>query len=186
MRRRLPLAVAIAVAIGIGISGAAAAGVFDASTRALGPGARATTSAPATPPMATASAPPDAPASSGVPGVMDDCTAPAAATQLRVEPASIVIACADAGIGARNLSWQRWGATGAYGRGTIWFHVCTPDCASSTTYRRYPAKITLGGVVQTSQGPAFSVMSVTYTRTGPRRSPTGSLVVRFTLEYPGA
>ncbi|HVC15024.1 MAG TPA: hypothetical protein VND62_09220 [Acidimicrobiales bacterium] len=122
---------------------------------------------------------------SGVPAVEDSCTGPAGTPALATRPASIVIACADDGMGADDLSWTAWGASEARGKGVIWVHVCTPDCASSTTYRRYPATITLGDVVGTPTGPVFSVMSAAYPATGPRY-PTGSLISRFTLAYPRA
>lgn len=119
------------------------------------------------------------------PAVEHDCTAPTSTTTLVVEPTSIVIACADAGVGAEDLSWSSWRATAASGSGVIWWHDCTPNCASSTTFEHYPAEITLSGVVKTPKGPVFSVMSVAYTTSAPRRQPTGSPIVTFTLEYPG-
>lgn len=170
MRGRLVAAIAIAVACGAGVSGAASAGVFSTS-----PPAR--NSAPLQSATLTPALTP------GTPTVEYDCSGPTG-TRLEVEPASIVIACADGGIGAQGLSWQSWGTSEAHGRGVVWWHVCTPDCAASSTYDHYPAEITLSRPVETPKGPVFSAMSVRYTGTGPRRSPTGSLVRRFELEYP--
>ncbi len=201
MRHRSMLVAAVSLAIGSALSGVTVAGGFQRSAARPGGNepSRAATTAPSpgaatSPSRRTSTKFPSVPSTSTptvaaqAPAVEYDCSGPTAATAattVTVEPTSIVIACADDGIGAEKLSWARWGTTAAWGSGVIWLHVCTPDCASSTTYRHYPAEITLSGVVQSPKGPVFSVMSVAYTATGPRRYPTGPLVTRFTLPYPG-
>lgn len=177
MRHRW-LAFAVAMGICAGMSSAAAAGVFHAprgasATRPAGHSRR--TLPPAHQPTPA----------SGAPAVEYDCAAPAGSPALAVEPSSIVVACADDGVGVEDLSWLRWRRAAAQGTGVVWWHVCTPDCASSTTFDRYPATITLSGAVRTPTGPAFTVMSVAYRGTGPRHQPTGTPITRFTLPYPG-
>lgn len=46
------------------------------------------------------------------------------------KPARIVLACADAGFLATDLSWTRWGQKKARGSGTGEVRICKPDCAS--------------------------------------------------------
>ena len=56
-------------------------------------------------------------------GVYGNCTNPS------VEPAEIVLACADYGSVLKGLHWTSWIPTGATGVGTLDYNVCVPDCA---------------------------------------------------------
>jgi hypothetical protein len=111
--------------------------------------------------------------------VLANCTAPAAQQSLEVEPSSITVACADAGIGAKHLDWSTWGASGATADGQVWENDCTPSCAAGTI-KRYPAAITLSDVQPSKDGPTFTVMTATYS--GPE--PNGNRTDTFTLELP--
>jgi hypothetical protein len=115
----------------------------------------------------------------GGPGVLADCTAPAAQQSLDVEPSSITVACADAGIGARDLAWSTWGASGATAVGVVWENDCTPSCAAGTI-KRYPAAITLSNVQPSRDGPTFTAMTATYSGPEPNDRPIDT----FTLELP--
>lgn len=116
--------------------------------------------------------------------VAADCDGPAPSQDvLSEEPASIVIACADGGLGLEQLDWTSWGATRATGTGTLWQNLCTPDCADGT-FAYYPASVTLSRVVDSTSGPAFSLVSLTYPASAPKKV-TGQVLSQFTLWYPG-
>jgi hypothetical protein len=98
-----------------------------------------------------------------------------------VEPSSIIVACADAGIGVQGLDWSSWTSTGASGSGQVWWNDCTPDCATGTI-NHYPASIALSDVEPSSDGAAFSVLTVSYTGAEPEGKPVDT----FHLELPQA
>ena len=58
-----------------------------------------------------------------------NCAA-AAPYSLSKEPLSITLACADAGIGVRDMLWMSWTPTTATGSGLLWEKLCVPDCAT--------------------------------------------------------
>jgi hypothetical protein len=133
------------------------------------PSSTTTTTANAT----TTTAKPDSP------GVLADCTAPAPQQSLAVEPSSITVACADAGIGAKDLGWSTWGASGATAVGEVWENDCMPNCAEGTI-NLYPAAITLSDVQASRDGPTFTAMTATYSGA----EPNGRRTDTFTLELP--
>jgi hypothetical protein len=96
-----------------------------------------------------------------------------------VEPASISVACADNGIGAKDLTWQSWSATSAAGSGQVWENDCTPNCAEGTI-NLYPASISLSDVMSSRDGPTFTMMTATYSGAEPNGHPTDT----FMLELP--
>ena len=101
------------------------------------------------------------------PGVIWDCTAPPPQGQMaKAMPTSIVVTCADNGIGVQDLVWTSWTTTSASGSGRLWENNCAPSCALGT-FGYYPASITLSGPVTTAKGVLFSRLSVNYTTTGP-------------------
>jgi hypothetical protein len=113
-----------------------------------------------------------------LPGVLANCTSPPPQS-LAVEPTTIFIACADAGIGVLDLTWSSWTAEGAGGSGELWENDCTPDCAAGVV-KDYPAAISLSGVEDSVDGPAFTTLVATYRGT----TPNGRPVEQFTLELP--
>jgi hypothetical protein len=135
-----------------------------------------TTSTPTTTTLATSTTATTRPAV--VPGVLANCTAPPPQT-LAVEPAEIFIACADAGIGVEDLTWNRWTAEGANGSGVLWENDCTPNCATGVV-KDYPAAISLSSVQDSVDGPAFTALVATYRGS----TPSGKPVEQFTLELP--
>ena len=112
------------------------------------------------------------------PGVLANCTAPAPQS-LAVEPSTIYVACADAGIGARDLVWSSWTASTATAAGDVWENDCTPNCASGTI-KLYPASITLSEVQSSRNGPTFTSLTATYSGT----EPNGRRTDTFMLEKP--
>jgi hypothetical protein len=90
-------------------------------------------------------------------GVYGDCTSPS------VEPAEIVLTCADYGEVLTGLQWTSWTATSASGVGTLVYNDCVPDCAA---------------------GHHHNVPGTTVTLTVPIRGAGGSLVWTEIQENP--
>ncbi len=51
----------------------------------------------------------------------------------KFKPKDVIIACGDASLGARGMSWSKWTRKKADGTGTGQVNDCDPDCASGTT-----------------------------------------------------
>jgi nucleoid-associated protein YgaU len=129
-------------------------------------------SAPATPagPGANA-APVDA---DGKPFVMWDCEG-----KPLVEPASVVLACADGGNRLAAMHWTSWAPTDANGTGTEYLNDCTPNCATGK-FLAYPIDISLTGSVLVGQNEPFGYTKITLTYTGAR--PTTHITVNGKTE----
>lgn len=110
------------------------------------------------------SADPTAAPASPAPGVVADCIK--APHTLSTRPSSIVLACADDGLGVEKMAWTRWTSSAAIGRGTLWENLCKPDCADGTI-GTYPVAIALSDVKSSSHGPWFSLLTVTWEGTRP-------------------
>lgn len=80
--------------------------------------------------------------------VLLDC-----ASKAQVKPGTIVLACADAGIGVQNLHWTSWTGKLASAYGTEWENDCTPNCAAGH-FRHYPALAVLWGSASVKGHPA--------------------------------
>jgi len=144
-----------------------------AKVTASTPAAKVTASTPAAKPSKASSEPSSAPsARPQLPGVINDCTAaPPRAQKSAVEPATIALACADNGLGIKDLAWSAWTAGGATGSGRVWANDCTPNCAAGKIHY-YPAAITLSGVKDTTkEGLLFSRVTVSY-QTGDSVAPS--------------
>jgi len=70
-----------------------------------------------------------------------------------VRPATITIACADAGIGVRRLHWTSWTPALASGHGSFWENDCRPSCAAGHV-RYYPSLEVLWGSAAVAGHPA--------------------------------
>ena len=119
------------------------------------------------------------PASSVLPGVVADCTT-APPHGLTARPTEIVISCADDGLGVGHLTWSSWTASSATGQGSLWMNLCKPDCADGT-FAYYPVKTALSHVKDSSDGPWFGVLTITFEGTRP-----GSLPGTYNLMPPQA
>jgi len=108
-------------------------------------------------------------ASSVLPGVVADCTT-APPHGLTARPTEIVISCADAGLGVGHLTWSSWTASSATGQGSLWLNLCKPDCADGT-FAYYPVKTALSHVKDSSDGPWFGVLTITFEGTRPDSLP---------------
>ena len=68
-----------------------------------------------------------------------------------VKPASVTLACADAGITADKLQWTGWGSTFAAAVGTASVNTCTPNCAAGT-FKSYRIVLIATGSQHCSNG----------------------------------
>jgi hypothetical protein len=84
------------------------------------------------------------------------CSTPA------VQPATIILSCADYGATLENLRWSSWTPTKATGVGIYSYKTCAPYCATSGS-ASVPASVTLSGAVSTSLGVEFSRATWTFT-----------------------
>jgi hypothetical protein len=92
--------------------------------------------------------------------VVADCAA-APPYPLSREPLSITLACADAGIGVRDMIWMTWTAKAATGSGLLWEKLCVPDCATGKI-GYYPVDVTLSAVRASARGQWFSALTVSW------------------------
>src|SRR3984957_19714230 len=124
-----------------------------ASTTPASASAPAATTAPA-PTSGTAPAATTAPAAPGPPRPPTPAPAPAApvdaqvevygnCTTPTVEPAEIVLACADYGATLDGLDWTSWTATSATAVGTLEYNDCTPSCAAGHHHDIPGTRVTL-------------------------------------------
>lgn len=60
-----------------------------------------------------------------------------------VEPAEIVLACADYGALLEGLRWTSWTAASAMAVGTLVYNDCTPNCAEGHHHRVPGTRVTL-------------------------------------------
>jgi hypothetical protein len=132
VRRKLAVAAiagACLAVVSAGCNGAASSTVALARSTAprataLSPGA--TTGVVATPAPATVT-PAVARAGTRI-KVYGNCTTPS------IEPAEIVLACADYGVLVEGLRWTSWTAASAMAVGTLVYNDCTPSCAEGHSH----------------------------------------------------
>lgn len=78
--------------------------------------------------------------------VYGDCQTPS------LEPASIILTCADAGVVVQDLHWSSWTASGAVAVGTLVYNDCTPSCAEGHFHDVPDTTITLSVPVKDPSG----------------------------------
>jgi hypothetical protein len=117
--------------------------------------------------------------------VYADCSGPPQTRTPQRDPTAIIVTCADDGWSFENLTWTSWTATSATAVGTMRVNLCTPDCAAGKI-ASYPADVTLSRVADTAAGRVFTQATASFPDGGgPVRYPTGQVITRFTLWYPG-
>ena len=89
--------------------------------------------------------------------------------QARYKPKVIFIACGDGTDYLSKLTWSKWTATGASGKGTNEFNACNPDCASGH-FTAYPVTIALSKPTSCHKQKhrVFNDLKLTYTGTHPK------------------
>jgi hypothetical protein len=70
---------------------------------------------------------PVASASGKLPLLISNCNKP------KFKPASVILTCGDASLGATNVTWSSWGGKVALGAGTGQLNDCNPNCAQGKT-----------------------------------------------------
>jgi hypothetical protein len=60
----------------------------------------------------------------------------------KFKPGTVIIACGDASLGAKGMTWSTWTRKKADGTGTGTVNDCTPDCAGGT-FHNAPMEIQL-------------------------------------------
>jgi hypothetical protein len=103
-----------------------------------------------------------------------------------VAPSTLVITCADAGIGVQGLHWASWTPKLASGHGTFWENDCVPNCATGH-FHYYPSLEVLWGSATVRGHPAdrrYTKLTVIFT--GKKRPPVyvvrmGKLVATYPL-----
>jgi hypothetical protein len=103
-----------------------------------------------------------------------------------VEPSTVIITCADAGTGVKELHWTSWTPKLASGDGTFWQNDCMPSCVEGH-YHYYPSLEVLWGSAAVKGHPAerrYTKLTVIFT--GAKRPPVyvlknGKLVATYPL-----
>ena len=88
-----------------------------------------------------------------------------------VAPSTLIITCADAGIGVKDLRWTSWTPKLASGYGTFWENDCNPNCARGH-FHYYPSLEVLWGSAAVKGHPAdrrYTKLTVIFT--GKKRPP---------------
>jgi hypothetical protein len=86
------------------------------------------------------------------PAQSSDATLPSRCNDQAVEPARVVLACADAGFYADDLAWTDWGASAARAEGTAHVKRCDPDCATDDRVDSYPVVLVADRLRDCSHG----------------------------------
>ncbi len=81
------------------------------------------------------------------------------------EPKTLLVVCGVNTTTVTGVKWTSWGASGAAGSGTVNLH-------GSGLQGSAPATLALSDVVQTGNGPQFSLLQVTWTGQSPDGHPT--------------
>jgi hypothetical protein len=107
--------------------------------------------------LAAGASGPVAGASGKRPLLIADCFKP------KFEPADVIIACGDASLGARGMTWSTWTRKSAVGTGTGQVNDCDPDCVQGTV-KMAPMEIRLSKPQKCSNGKrVFSKLRYTWT-----------------------
>ncbi|MGA9634808.1 MAG: hypothetical protein WBQ41_06165 [Solirubrobacterales bacterium] len=112
---------------------------------------------------------PVAEASGKRPLLISNCVKP------KFKPAKVIIACGDASLGARELTWSKWTHKLALGTGTGRVNDCDPDCVHGTM-KTGPMQLLLSHPRTCSNGRRlFTKLHYTWTG-GPPAGPVRSSV----------
>jgi hypothetical protein len=93
----------------------------------------------------------------------------------KFKPINVIIACGDASLGAREMTWSSWTRKSALGTGTGQVNDCTPDCVHGTT-KEAPMQLLLSKPRTCSNGKRlFSKLRYTWTSGAPVGPASGSV-----------
>lgn len=77
--------------------------------------------------------------------------------RLKVEPRSVVLACADGNFRLQSLQWTGWSESFAAARGTAVANDCRPNCAAGH-FHFYPVVAIVSGRQSCANGPAYRML----------------------------
>lgn len=121
--------------------------------------------------FSTADATPRAGASSKRPLLISNCA------KGKFKPINVIIACGDASLGAREMTWSSWTRKSALGTGTGQVNDCNPDCVHGTT-KTAPMQLLLTKPRTCSNGQRlFTKLRYTWTSGAPVGPAGGSVPV---------
>ncbi|MGW1834910.1 hypothetical protein [Streptomyces sp. NPDC002067] len=146
-RTAVPVGAVLTVVVAAGVWGAQAgrhASAVDAAPQTSA--ARQRASAPGRAPQKASA--------EGLPGVRD-----CGFGEPEVEPRVITLTCADSGMVATGITWERYGRTSAEGRGVVQVEKAAAGAAGDAVF---PATFRLYGVRTVEGGRAFTGLEVTY------------------------
>jgi hypothetical protein len=93
----------------------------------------------------------------------------------KFEPKNVIIACGDASLGARGMTWSSWTQKSAVGTGTGEQNDCNPDCVHGTT-KTAPMELRLSKPQRCRNGQRlFSKLHYTWTAGAPVGPASGSV-----------
>jgi hypothetical protein len=95
----------------------------------------------------------------------------------KFKPINVIIACGDASLGAREMTWSSWTRKSALGTGTGQVNDCNPDCVHGTT-KTAPMQLLLTKPRTCSSGQRlFTKLRYTWTSGAPVGPASGSVPV---------
>ena len=95
----------------------------------------------------------------------------------KFKPINVIIACGDASLGAKEMTWSKWKHKIALGTGTGQINDCDPDCVHGTT-KTAPMQILLSHPRTCSNGlRLFTRLRYAWTSGAPVGPATGSVPV---------
>ena len=103
-----------------------------------------------------------------------------------VAPPSLIVTCADAGIGLRDLHWTSWTPKLASGYGTFWEKDCKPNCAEGHFHSYLSLEVLWGSATVKGHPADRRYTKLTVIFTGKTRPPVyvlknGKLVATYPL-----
>jgi hypothetical protein len=95
----------------------------------------------------------------------------------KFKPINVIIACGDASLGARQMTWSRWTHKTALGTGSGQVNDCDPDCVHGTT-KKAPMQLLLSHPRTCDNGRRlFTKLRYTWTAGAPVGPSSGSVPV---------
>jgi hypothetical protein len=95
---------------------------------------------------------------------------PDCAGKPQVRPSSVILSCADANFGVRDVAWVGWGESRAVGIGSAFVNDCSPNCAAGH-FHSYPAVVIASGSRRCATN-ELAYTTITYAFIGPSPFPS--------------
>lgn len=96
-----------------------------------------------------------------------EATLPSTCLDQAVAPASVVLACADAGAITQELTWTSWGQPEATATGVLSVKTCQPSCAEGSR-EEYPVTLVASDLRDCSYGePQYTLITFSFPADSP-------------------